>query len=285
MKSYISTPRDFALVVFVLCILTNFDAFGQLDGSDTLPGSSCAGFPVGATRLTADANDDGNQVTLICNGSIWEQGGVVVLQKSGAPPTPDGGGVASDVTPAGSDGEIQFNDGGLGLGASSNLFWDAANSRLGIGTSAPSVGLHYDGDEVRFQVGSNGNLRITPNFFYWTATQGLMNHRIFNSGERASLEIGFDQNDNETTGQGFINFLNNGSNASDVVGSISYLEGEDVFKINAGDISGFDLVIDSSGNIGIGNPSPSVSLDVVGKHCVHRIHICLVGYAPETRHP
>lgn len=54
-----------------------FIAFGtlpasaQLVGTDTAPGSSCAGYPAGATRFTADADQDGAKVTLICDGSIW----------------------------------------------------------------------------------------------------------------------------------------------------------------------------------------------------------------------
>lgn len=39
-------------------------------------------------------------------------------------------------TPAGTSGQIQYNNGSFG--ASSNLFWDITNSRLGIGTTAPA---------------------------------------------------------------------------------------------------------------------------------------------------
>ncbi|MBM6395300.1 hypothetical protein JQC79_05955 [Ochrobactrum anthropi] len=46
--------------------------YAQLVGADTAPGSSCAGFPAGATRLTADADQDGLGVALICNGSTWQ---------------------------------------------------------------------------------------------------------------------------------------------------------------------------------------------------------------------
>lgn len=48
-------------------------------------------------------------------------------------------------TPAGSDGELQFNDSGA-FGASSNLFWDNTNSWLGIGTSSVNKTLVVDTD-------------------------------------------------------------------------------------------------------------------------------------------
>jgi hypothetical protein len=47
-------------------------AAAQLIGDDTAPGSSCVGFAAGATRMTADADLDGAQVVLICDGNIWQ---------------------------------------------------------------------------------------------------------------------------------------------------------------------------------------------------------------------
>lgn len=48
-------------------------------------------------------------------------------------------------TPAGGTGQIQYNNAGS-FGASSNLFWDATNTRLGVGTSSPSnkVGVTFN---------------------------------------------------------------------------------------------------------------------------------------------
>jgi hypothetical protein len=45
-----------------------------------------------------------------------------------------GGGISG----SGAAGEVQFNNAGA-FGASSNLFWDNTNSRLGVGTSTPSA--------------------------------------------------------------------------------------------------------------------------------------------------
>lgn len=54
---------------------------------------------------------------------------------------------------AGNNGEVQFNDNGS-FGASSNLFWDNSNSRLGINNSSPEYTLDVD-DEIK--VGSSTN--------------------------------------------------------------------------------------------------------------------------------
>jgi hypothetical protein len=55
--------------------------------------------------------------------------------------TPGSGGGG---TPAGSTGEIQFNNAGA-FGASANLFWDATDSELGVGTSTPAARVHAVG--------------------------------------------------------------------------------------------------------------------------------------------
>jgi hypothetical protein len=130
-------------LLLVSALIIGAPAMAQLAGADTAPGDSCAGFPTGATRVTADLDGDGTRIALICNGTIWQQEGIVVLSKTGAAPTLDGGGGA---TPAGNTGEIQFNDGGTDLGASSNLFWDAGNNRLGINDGAPAAALDVQGD-------------------------------------------------------------------------------------------------------------------------------------------
>jgi len=45
-------------------------------------------------------------------------------------------------TPAGADGQIQFNDGGTAFGADAALHWDNTNKRLGIGTATPGGKIH-----------------------------------------------------------------------------------------------------------------------------------------------
>lgn len=63
----------------------------------------------------------------ICTSSGW---------KSLTSATTAGGG-----TPAGSTGDIQFNNGGNFAADTGQLYWDATNNRLGIGTSVPAYAL------------------------------------------------------------------------------------------------------------------------------------------------
>ena len=55
------------------------------------------------------------------------------------------GGGGGGGTPAGSTGQIQFNDGGS-FGANSNLSWDDSNARLGIGSTSPTGLVSLQGD-------------------------------------------------------------------------------------------------------------------------------------------
>lgn len=52
--------------------------------------------------------------------------------------------IAETTDPAGSNGQVQFNDGGS-FGAESGFLWDAVNNRLGINKPSPSFSLHVGG--------------------------------------------------------------------------------------------------------------------------------------------
>ena len=55
----------------ILCT-ASFASAQTLSGDDTAPGDSCTEYPNGASRMTADADDNGRSITLICNGTTWE---------------------------------------------------------------------------------------------------------------------------------------------------------------------------------------------------------------------
>lgn len=83
-------PRLGRILLVFGVVAISAPALAQLAGGDTAPGDSCAGFPAGATRMVADPDGDGTRVTLICDGTTWNQEGIVVLSKTGAAPTADG---------------------------------------------------------------------------------------------------------------------------------------------------------------------------------------------------
>ncbi len=88
------------------------------------------GIRVGDSTTTCNASAEGairyNDTTNVhqfCNGTAWAN------INSGA-----------TATPAGSSGQVQFNDSGS-FGASGNLFWDNTNARLGNATATPGYQL------------------------------------------------------------------------------------------------------------------------------------------------
>ncbi|NCC20950.1 MAG: DUF1566 domain-containing protein [Alphaproteobacteria bacterium] len=72
-----------AVAIFACAVLPT-SALAQLAGTDTAPGASCAGFPTGATRVVADADGNGAEVTLVCDGTNWQAAGVRVGADSAA---------------------------------------------------------------------------------------------------------------------------------------------------------------------------------------------------------
>lgn len=54
--------------------------------------------------------------------------------------------VMRDDADVGTAGQVAFYKDANKINSESNLFWDASNDRLGIGTNAPSVDLHVNGD-------------------------------------------------------------------------------------------------------------------------------------------
>lgn len=87
--------------------------------------------------LEAYGSVPGNN-TIVGAGGVSRFEGILISMAGGS----GGGGV----TPAGSTGDIQFNTAGALAADTGQLFWDATNNRLGIGTGAPTVALHVVGD-------------------------------------------------------------------------------------------------------------------------------------------
>lgn len=79
-------------------------------------------------RLGAGVTTDGLMIQIVAGVPTWVT-------------APSGGGGGS---PAGSSGQIQFNNGGA-FAATSLFFWDNSNNRLGIGSSSPAYSLDVNG--------------------------------------------------------------------------------------------------------------------------------------------
>ncbi|MFA5211200.1 MAG: tail fiber domain-containing protein [Patescibacteria group bacterium] len=73
-------------------------------------------------------------------------------------------------SPAGSDGQIQFNNSGS-FGASTNLYWNNTFGRLGIGTTSPSYSLTVAGD-----LAVTGAIRVGNSYSAGTAGYLLMSN-------------------------------------------------------------------------------------------------------------
>lgn len=114
-----------SLLALAFLVLLTAPAAAQLVGDDTAAGDSCTDQPAGATRMVADADQDGEEVTLICDGSEWQ--------------------------PAGGGGESLWT-----AGTGDDIYYNPGSPQVGIGTDAPEVGLDVDGairaaDRIKIQ--------------------------------------------------------------------------------------------------------------------------------------
>lgn len=215
------------LPVFILGVLvTAPPAHAQLVGTDTAPGSSCAGFPDGATRMTADADLDGAQVVLVCDGTTW---------------LPMAGGSG---TPAGANTQIQFNSSGA-FGATSGLAWNIGSTRLDVTGDLDVLTGNLDINNT----GPNIDLQDSdaPNA---------------SSGGNQGSSIVFRDGINQVAGRlGYLNTSYMILQNSVQGGSLRLNAADDViFFASATE----RMRLTDAGYLGIGTTSPVVALDVIG---------------------
>ncbi|OHA50090.1 MAG: hypothetical protein A2682_03300 [Candidatus Terrybacteria bacterium RIFCSPHIGHO2_01_FULL_58_15] len=147
----------------------------------------------------------------------------------GAPPT---GNPAGGVTGSGTATRAAFWATGSSLGSNANFYWDNTNSRLGIGLTNPATPIEVASGNVRVR-GSGDRILIASN----SALAGNKALSLFAGGAEASLQY-------------------------DSSGSFQIISNTKAL-IEAGTFAGNTrLLIDSSGNVGIGGTSSPEGLQV-----------------------
>ena len=164
-------------------------------------------------EFTFPATDGSANQVLVTNGS-----GTVTWQNQSG-----GGG-----SPGGSDGQVQYNNGGS-FGGASGLHYDDGNARVGIGTTSPARLLHiYEG--ASGVTSQNGAADL-----------------IIESNDQAGIAL-----NTPNTGVGYLRFVDPDDSAQ---GGLSYAHSTDKLSLRT---SGSDkVVIDSAGALQIQNGSAS----------------------------
>jgi hypothetical protein len=127
------------------------------------------------------------------------------------------GQINARVSGTGTAGQVAFWSGASSQTGSNNLFWDSANGRLGIGTNAPSDGLHLGvGKQIRFAgtFAGSGDLRLIEN-------DGAISISAVNVAARfRMLPFNNDIWFQNTTSSGNINF--SGNLGADLTGNVIF---------------------------------------------------------------
>ena len=114
---------------------TNYDTFWTLDGVGVPYTGATGDVNLGAFNLTA--------TSIIKSGGTSSQ----FLKADGSVDSSTYQPLLTNpVTGTGATGQVAYWDGTSSQTGSNNLFWDAANERLGIGTNAPAYKLHSVGN-------------------------------------------------------------------------------------------------------------------------------------------
>lgn len=149
------------------------------------------------------------------------------------------GGGSGSATAAGDEGQLQFNDGSDGFAADGALHWDNTNKRLGIGTATPQRPLHV-------QVNASGSpTMIALENLDTTGSTAVISHRITTTGTGASSFV-------EATGIQMKTVEHDHATRASQLG----------FWTTADGVYDTRMIIDASGNVGIGTTSPNSLLDL-----------------------
>ena len=188
-------------------------------------------------------------------------------------------------SPAGSDGQLQYNN-NSSAGGASGLYYDDANNRVGIGTSSPQALLHVtssvDGDTL-FRATphnqSNDGFNIIDSAGSTYVTINKAGQSTYPLDVNGNIRSGMHLSTIDGTSYGFRvgasqHHLYGVAEGSTDQGSVMWMKDNGGFVISGSTTSSplrvqtsdnaNILVVSGSGNIGIGTSTPSTLLDVSG---------------------
>jgi hypothetical protein len=168
-------------------------------------------------------------------------------------------GITATASPAGSDGQIQYNNGGSTGGAGS-LYWHDSNNRLGIGTSNPSRQLDIEGADnalIQFNATNYRAYSMGSDAYGFTifddSTGGIPGYRFVISDQADALGyVGIGAGASIA-----------GSNHPDALLHLSSSDDGQIFRADTTDGTAV-LFATGSNRVGIGTSSPDYTLDVAG---------------------
>lgn len=213
--------------------------------------------------------------------------------------------VFATTSPAGVNGSVQFKKDGL-FASNVNFNWDDVNSRLGIGTNAPSARLSvldtseqfrlsYDAANfAAFLVDSMGGLQITPGIQQGLSTRnrfalgndGSTNHTVLDVSNSFGAGV---SSVNVGGGSAMILRHDNGTNISSIISNAASRFTIGTPCCTTAPLSlvtrGEDrLFITSDGKVAVGTTSPRAKFDVDGDAWIGQVKISnsLAGFPSPT---
>jgi hypothetical protein len=220
-------------------------------------GGSILDSRIGALTNTKWCNTDGTQINCTQDAPLAEEVDPKIGTLTAGKWCTTNGSVVSCAQDApaagvaGSDKQIQFNDGGSTLAGAANLYWDKANGRLGIGTATPAALLHLQSS--------------TSASMFLQTTGASNNAHIIWQTDTANASLFGIMNSSATANNNFNNIplgARIGTGGAATGGLVLYTQSTTaplIFVTGGVAFANERMRIDSEGKIGIGTATPAAT--------------------------